>query len=391
MATRPRIRITLFTMLLAIGLLLVFASSALAHTYTVTRTDDPKPDGCKASDCSLREAVLAANKHPGPDTIVLPHKGPYNLTRALGATDDGTNGDLEITDPVTIKHSGAGKATIDAHKHDRVLDISSSTTLSKLVIRNGYTATDLGGGIQISAGNLTVANSTISGNHSGFFGGGLESFTTGTVTISASTISGNQAVEAGGGVEAEGSNATMRIKNSTIDHNSVPDGNGGGVDAGGSQTVALVNDTIANNSAERGGGISSNAHVKLNAVTVARNSDSGSVGSGGGIDSFGASSLENSIVSLNTSSGTSDDADGSFTSLGHNLSSDPFGGPGDIVTSAPKLGPLANNGGPTRTIALLKRSPAIEHGDAKTEPKRDQRGHLRDPKHPDIGAFERAG
>jgi hypothetical protein len=51
----------------------------------------------------------------------------------------------------------------------------------------------------------------------------------------------------------------------------------------------------------------------------------------------------------------------------------------------------ANNGGATQTIALLKGSPAINKASAKTSEKRDQRGHKRDPKHPDIGAFEASG
>ena len=42
-----------------------------AATYAVTRTDDPLPDGCTPADCSLREAVIAANTSVGPDTITL--------------------------------------------------------------------------------------------------------------------------------------------------------------------------------------------------------------------------------------------------------------------------------------------------------------------------------
>jgi len=41
------------------------------QTYAVTRTDDPAPDGCQVGDCSLREAVLAANANAGLDDVVL--------------------------------------------------------------------------------------------------------------------------------------------------------------------------------------------------------------------------------------------------------------------------------------------------------------------------------
>ena len=48
---------------------LALAGAGLAHgagqTFIVTRTDDPAPNGCAAGDCSLREAVLAANANSG--------------------------------------------------------------------------------------------------------------------------------------------------------------------------------------------------------------------------------------------------------------------------------------------------------------------------------------
>ena len=62
--------------------------------------------------------------------------------------------------------------------------------------------------------------------------------------------------------------------------------------------------------------------------------------------------------------------------------------PPNILTSHPRLGPLADNGGPTKTIALQRGSPAISKANKDTAEKRDQRGDKRDA-HPDIGAFER--
>jgi hypothetical protein len=63
-----------------------------------------------------------------------------------------------------------------------------------------------------------------------------------------------------------------------------------------------------------------------------------------------------------------------------------------VQNTNPKLGPLASNGGPTQTIALLKGSPAIDYIPLALCPKTDQRGHKR-PDNPhesacDIGAFE---
>ena len=85
-------------------------------------------------------------------------------------------------------------------------------------------------------------------------------------------------------------------------------------------------------------------------------------------------------------------ASAGFDSLGHNLIGDAtgctgFDAPGDLFGGALKLGKLAGNGGPTKTIALKQGSRAINGADSKAPPK-DQRGVKRGKK-PDIGAYER--
>src|SRR5439155_22233245 len=89
---------------------------------------------------------------------------------------------------------------------------------------------------------------------------------------------------------------------------------------------------------------------------------------------------------------------GSITSAGHNLSSDGscgLAGAGDLQKVDPKLGELADNGGPTQTHALLAGSPAIDAGDNASCPGTDQRGTARPVDGNsdgvavcDIGAFE---
>jgi hypothetical protein len=102
-------------------------------------------------------------------------------------------------------------------------------------------------------------------------------------------------------------------------------------------------------------------------------------------------------VALNPGQGP--DVYGVFNSLGHNLvgatnDSSGFTAPGDLAGSKaspidPKLGPLADNGGPTLTMALLPGSPAIDAGDTATAPPTDQRGIPRPfSLAADIGAFE---
>src|SRR6185369_9152513 len=66
---------------------------------------------------------------------------------------------------------------------------------------------------------------------------------------------------------------------------------------------------------------------------------------------------------------------GTVTDLGHNLSSDgssAFTNIGSLYTIDPKLSPLADNGGPTLTMALLAGSPAIDAADTTAAPPTDQ-------------------
>src|SRR5262249_43099092 len=155
-----------------------------------------------------------------------------------------------------------------------------------------------------------------------------------------------------------------------------------------------------------GGGIHAGALTLLN-ITVTDND----ANSGGGVflPSGGVSSVRNSIIAGNLVDldGSGPDVSGAFTSAGHNLIGDGSGATGftngtngDMVGTAddpidPRLGPLAFNGGPTRTHALLAGSPAIDRGDTAA-PGSDQRGVARPhdgdgdgSRIADIGAFER--
>jgi len=120
---------------------------------------------------------------------------------------------------------------------------------------------------------------------------------------------------------------------------------------------------------------------------------------GGGIfDGGGGVVVHNTIVAGNkaTSSSTDTNCDISqngalpLTDAGNNLDSGhtcSLAGPGDKSGVNPKLSSLANHGGPTKTLALLTGSPAINAGHSPA-PTVDQRGVKRDSR-PDMGAFER--
>jgi hypothetical protein len=99
----------------------------------------------------------------------------------------------------------------------------------------------------------------------------------------------------------------------------------------------------------------------------------------------------NSLLATNTPGGNSF---GTIADKGHNLSSDGtcnFTNVGSLNNLDPKLGPLADNGGPTLTMALLAGSPAIDAANSVAFPSNDQRGIPRPSgAAPDIGAYEYA-
>ena len=152
-------------------------------------------------------------------------------------------------------------------------------------------------------------------------------------------------------------------------------------------------------------GNATNALISFRNVLAAQNT-AGSAGSAGGGGASGsgwpgpaASSGTNGLA------GTGPDLLGAFTSLGHNLIGLRTGNTGftnsvlsDLVGTNSainaKLGALTNNGGFTRTCALLSGSPALDVGDdAITNTPlpltSDERGYpRRSGAHVDIGAYE---
>ena len=119
-----------------------------------------------------------------------------------------------------------------------------------------------------------------------------------------------------------------------------------------------------------------------------RSGDDGTNGvAWGGIETLGGV-FKNTLLANNLPTNST----GAITDAGHNLSSDAscaFTNTGSLNNTDPKLGPLANHGGPTLTMALLPGSPAIDAGDTTAAPTTDQRGLPRPyGQAADIGAFE---
>ena len=343
---------------------------ASGPNFVVTNIGDTD-NGCTATNCSLREAIGAANANgAGTDTITF---DPNVFGSAQSITL--ARSEIFITASVTIQGPGARLLTVDAKGASRIFNIGagtggntwqtgpvgSMTTISGLSLVNANANGD--GGAVVSNETLELNNCTLSGNKASSGGGAIRN--SGTLTLNGCTLSGNNAI-IGGAIR---NNATLTLNNCTLSGNSTP--NTGGAISSRGTSATLNNCTLSGNGAFSGGGI----YISL-----------------------GALGLSNSIVAGNTAN-SNPDVDGTINAGDYNLIGNSqgaiFGGnPANNITDVDaKLGQLRNNHGPTDTFALLAGSPAINAGDPNFNGtgQFDQRGpgfaRVKQGRL-DIGAFE---
>jgi predicted outer membrane repeat protein len=228
-----------------------------------------------------------------------------------------------------------------------------------------------GGGIvnlfsQLTIRDCAIFANTASGGPSDVYqpgnGGGLAS--SGQLTIDNSTFSGNSAVGDGGGISTTPDVAPVQITSTTItantaDSDSDGQGAGGGLFVSAGTTVALHNTLIAGNFVSPG---------KTSVPSVSVPDLAGSVVSLGYNvigDGTGSSGLANWVNGDQVGTGTK--------------------------PLAAHLGALEDNGGPTPTCAELFGSPALGKGDPSLAGSTDQRGQPRPAQGVDVGAFQHQG
>jgi predicted outer membrane repeat protein len=165
-----------------------------AETLTVTRLDDPSPDGCAMADCSLREAVIDSGLTPEKDTIMLP-AGVY-LIDLVGFDNSEETGDLDISTDMDFVGEAA---IIDGQGLGRIMDISgASVTLTNLTLRNANTSLDTNGSLnagalQINGGSLDLEIVTFASNSAQALGGAIRAYGGATVVINDCVFTGNTA------------------------------------------------------------------------------------------------------------------------------------------------------------------------------------------------------
>jgi CSLREA domain-containing protein len=366
--------------------------------FTVNTLADHNDALCGSLDCTLREAIIAANNSAGGNAI--------NFLPALKGTIQLNQGLPTLIDNTTIAGPGANNVTVRRNTGGdyRIFTITNATStgpvvsISGLTISNGQVSSNTfpdntGGGIFNDHGTLTVANCRISSN------------------------SATVGLNAGGAIYNNGANsgqATLTLTSTTLDGNSANFFGGAVCNDGttnGSATATVTNCTFSGNNCTNGGAIANLGAANGHATLVVRSSTfSGNTSSFGGAFDLDAQNggnsnlaIRNTLLKTGVNGANFSVNNGAIvTSEGHNISDDPAGGvagtaPGGLLNGTgdkrntdPKLDAagLKNNGGIVQTIALTATSPAINY--AVSAPARDARNYLRNGA-ADVGAFEFKG
>lgn len=358
--------------LVVFAALLFAAPAAHASTFTPNKVAD-SADGVCDSDCSLREAVMAANANPGADTISL-NNGAFALSITTPDFNDVKFGDLDITDDLTI--NGPGVITGPQELGSRLIEVADGKTVAINDVTVSGGGDDDGGAIRNGNGTLTLTNVWVTGattTSASFHAGAISNY--GSLTIDHSTVSGNH---------------------------SGPGEMGGGLYSEGLGPVNITNSTFSGNSADNGGGIWATGNFPSVAVNITSSTitDNSALGFGGGIYATNVTlTMKSSVLADNHANNFGDDCDSNFVSAGYNVVGDstacnnPEFTPqtGDVVNVDAKLAPLGANGGRGPTHPPYKTSPArerVSHLDA-TCAGTDERGVAR-PEGTDCesGAYE---
>ncbi len=342
----------------AIALLVVGALSialvGLAKQARASGTWYVKVDGSDGDDCAMPATACAAINGAlakvgfvAGDTIKITN-GMYTNTG---------NDVVFIDQDVTLSGgwdasfvSQTGMTTLDGQNTRRGINVNEGiVNIERFIIQNGYNSAQ-GGGIRNNA-ILNIQNSLITNNTSGWMGGGIFSF--GTLSLNNSTISHNTAGSGGsgggGGGAIQNYSGTVTIENSTISGNTIVGAfSGNAISNFG--TVILKNSTVSGNSGTPT--VITSEILTLIHATISNNSGLGVTAN--------TLTLENSIIANN--SGGDCQVGGTLNNIGYNviegnLNCTPANT--DVIGIDPLVAALANNGGPTQTMALLPGSPAI--------------------------------
>lgn len=294
------------------------AGGSLEASFYPTRFDDPPPDACLADDCSLREAIIAANGTDSPSKIEL-LAGTYTLSIEGRGEDLAATGDLDITDNLTLSGAGQDETVIDGGGIDRVFQIRhplfdiDAVDMSDLTIRNGFAehsakvggpGVGRGGGVFIDQFvNVVLTQVTIEDSRATFGGGGIYNLAgglpfpgsvRGSLQLIRSTLVRNEGISIGGG--GLYNRGVALVQDTFIIENDAGSAGGGGIS--NDKELKLIDSVVARNTAGNAAGISSGGTLTLEGThvvdNVARVGGGGLGGGGRGI------TISDSIIANNT-------------------------------------------------------------------------------------------
>ncbi len=399
------------------GLALAAPASAIAVEVPVTHSLDGSGFG------TLRGSIMAA---PGDGHTVIIDEGVFPSL---------TMGEIDVDKDLTIRGQGVNATAVTASDMSRIFNITGAgtdVTIEDMTLTSGRAPSENfgnpggnGGAVNNLGGHLTLRRVAIresnagdgganGGGDGGAGGGGGGVFSsTGDVDVIDSTIAGNSTGNGGTGIINPGR-----------------DGRGGGIEVGGDSDLSVTGSLISGNLAgDRGGGIhsSGDGFTAANSTVYGNNS-----ASGGGIyeDSSGTATLTNVTIAGNTMDGIARENNLHLVILENTLlvqnalalglftsNCGPSGGPGftqggnsvrfpaesnidstpcpasiplvDVGIGWPPSPNLANNGGPTKTLALPAGAAVDAIPAAQCKTGVDQRGLPRPSGSGcDIGAYE---
>jgi hypothetical protein len=366
--------------------LLMGGAAQAACTCTVNSLLDTADPG----HTTLRDAITSANLNSA-STITFA-SGLSGDTITLGGSEL-----PQITAYSTTIQGPSGGITVDANHASRVFNVAASDArIAGLTIQHGTET--YGGGIYLQAGNLTVANSVVTGNKAETIngnGGGIF-VKGGNLTVDSSTISDNDSELLGGGIGMDGNlasgAASATVRNSTLSGNTALD-HGGGAYFSFKNPATVQNSTVYDNYAgDSGGGLyhfgrngGPGLIVTGSTITTNYGDDRGGGVAGSDLTGYTPPAIRDSIVAENTT-GTGPGSDISALTatmdVGFSLIGDPDPdttinptGP-NLIGLAPQLGALTNNGGSTETQKPAPTSPVVDAGSAFGLTS-DQRGQAR--------------
>ncbi len=369
-----------------------FTYSSGTANWIVTNTQSTGPGSLSAAVQDANATMLTPSLVTFDPTVFAT---PQTITLASSLTLSNTSQPVTIQGPnnlaVTISGDRQGNFVIQ----DFVIGTPGVVaTIQNLTIANGNGGINDGGGLAISAGNVTIDHCTIS-NNSAYAGGGVK-VSGGNALIENSVITGNltptTGYGAGAGLLIRGGGVTVLSCLFTQNYsNGINGGTGGAIYEYAGGVLTVIDSTFTGNIAASngqyggtGGAIASDSNgsnhgtVNLTACTITGNSAQNGYGGGIDTDYYFTMTLTDDIVWNNTASTNPDISDSNsaygtptvnYTLVGNATGSNITGGVGNILNVAanpPILNSLANNGGPTQTMAPVAGSQEIGAGGAVT-------------------------